>query len=123
MIEVTLKTIVMSQEALKELTGFKPVGKFGYHAARLVAQCTDALASFETARQNSIEAHGEYNDKNANYIFPTEAAQKAVNKEIADLLSATVTLQADLLLFDELEKLTPTVGLISSLNWAIAPPA
>ena len=123
MIEITLKTIVASQEALKELTGFKPVGKFGYHAARLVSQCTDALTSFETARQNSIEAHGEYDEKSVNYLFPTEAAQKAVNKEISDLLSAMVTLNADLLSFDELEKSSPTVGLISSLNWAIAPPA
>ena len=123
MIEVTLKTIVASQDALKELSEFKPRGKFGYDAARLVSQCTEMLDSFNTSRQNSIEAHGTYSEANANYLFATELAQKSVNKEIGDLLTAKVTLNADQLSFDELEKLNPTVGLMSALNWAIAPPA
>lgn len=121
-ITTTLRAVVKAQAALQELSGYKPKGKFGYSAAKLVAKCAAELEEFNKARQVSIEAHGTFDEKQGAYTFLTQESQKALEKETNDLFDAVVTFEVSHLPYEEIEKLDPTVGLWVDLAWAISEP-
>lgn len=122
-IVVKLHRIINAQRAFQELIAYKPKGKFGYDAAKLVNKCNAEVEAFNKARQVSVEAYGVLDERTGNYNFPLKEKQDAFKNDVASLLDMDITLEVSQLAFIEVEELDPSIGLWAGLDWAIAEPA
>ena len=121
-ITTTLRKIISAQGSLQELIAYKPKGKFGYDAAKLVNKCNAEAEEFNKARQVSIEAYGTLDETKGTYSFLTQASQKGIENDTNSLLDTEVQLEVSKFPFADVEKLDPTIGLWAGLDWAIDPP-
>lgn len=118
-ITTKLRNVVNAQAALQELGTYKTKAKFGYDCGKLIRECTVELELFSKARQATIETYGVFDSEKGAYLFMSQAAQKGLEVDTVALLDTEIVFQINELLYEEVEKLEPTAGLLANLQWAM----
>lgn len=107
MIEVSIKEMLDSVEALKKIGAATLPARAAFQVARIIRDVDIELKSFQTARDKLVELYGEIGENGEIKIKKNEI--ETFNKEIQDLLDLKIQLNVAALpieFFDDIE-LTP----------------
>ena len=109
MIKITLKDLLNSINALKDVRDERVNGRLAYKIGRILMAVEDEYNAFEEAKRNIAENYGTRNEQGNlveqdGQIDIPEENQVKVMQELQDLMNTEVELPGSLITLEELEK-------------------
>jgi hypothetical protein len=117
--QVTLRTLLESRDALSRLIAQPAPGKLAYRLAKVAKAVKGELETYESARRPLCERLGELNEERSAFEFKGDNAE-AFKREHDELLAEEANLDLGHLSVDDLGNLEISGADLLALEWLIA---